>query len=812
MRNLFFAALCCLVVQVAIAQVSDKITKVNVGIANASQPLTIQVDLFQSNQIDRIEIAYRQFGERDFKRSEMPVIGNSASITLPAEIILPPFLEYYFILTLTGKTDPETYPIENPEQQPFRISLQDIPIKPYDFVILSPDKEDKLAPNDVLISFSVSQDDSLISMNLTKVFLDDIDLSNSSVRAGDIFVLRPENASIFLESGTHTVRVVLFDTSGKEIDSYDWSFSVSGMAEKKPAVVFSPWLYGASAQIETRQENISDNTASYNRATITAKGSYNEFRVRGNLYITSEEKNYLQPQNRFFIGGESPWIKLGYGDSYPVFPDLIMNGKRIWGFVGSLDLGKFNVDIATGSVTRRIGSVIGTPFPDSMLIAQQNSDNTNATFVLYDSTASGKRWVKVNPGTFDRRLFVVRTGFGRRDDSHLGFTFLKSSDDKNSIEYGIRPMENIVLASDFLLAFNHRNIEITGQAAFSATNKDISKGSFSNADIDRIFAEPDYAESDRNTISSIRDVFSRVITVNEHLIPLAMKNLPTLSYEAGIALNYFDNNFRFNYLRHGASYESFGQSFLRTDVVGYNISDRQRLIGNQLFLSGGFERLQDNTTKIKASTTTSTTANIGISYYPSINFPNISVAYLRNANNNDMKIDNSLYAIDDKTNRILVQIGKEFLFGIRHNTMLSVSTSVKNDNTIRDLDTRGTAVTLSAISKFNIPFQTIVSLTVNSNKFVSAGGAPGVPASLTYTTLYANGQYRLLDDKLRLNSSLSPTFGDIQRVLVNAGAQYYFWKNLSAQTQFNCYFNKKMYISSNTNTDIVWNLILRADL
>ena len=812
MRNLLIMIAGCLLVSSALAQVSDKIIKVNVGAAKPSQPLTIQVDFLQSNLLDRIEIAYRQFGERDFKRSEMSLAGNSASITLPAEIILPPFLEYYFVLNISGQSATETYPIENPEQQPLRVSLQETPVNPYELVILSPEKNEKLSPNDLLISFSVTQLDSIIDMKATKVFLDDIDLSKSAVRSGDLVVVKPDNASVFPDGGHHIIRIELFDTTGKSVETSTVNFSISGIVEKKPVVGSSPWLYGASAQIETRQEHISSNTTPFNRATLSANGSYNEFRVRGSLYFTNEEKSNLQPQNRYFIGAESPWIKLGYGDSYPIFPDMIMNGKRIRGFIGNINLGKFNVDVATGSIRQHIESIIGTPFPDSNLVTEQKADRS-ATFVLYDSTASGKHWVKVNPGIFDRHLLVMRTGFGKRDESHLGFTYLKSYDDKNSIKYGVKPEENAVIGSDFLLAIDHRNIELTAQAAFSATNKDITKGSFSDKDIDRVFPESLYSESDRKNIRDIRNIFSRIITVNEYLVPLAMKNLPTLSYEGGIALNYFNNNFRYNYLRHGASYESFGQSFLRTDVVGYNFSDRQRLFGNQVFLSGGYELLKDNTTKIKAATTTSTTTNIGLSYYPRINFPNITIAYLLNRNDNGRAKTDTLMAIDDKTNRILVQLGKEFILGVRHNAMLSVSSSVKNDNTERDLDTRNTAVTLTVISAFNIPLQTIMSLTFNSNKFISGSSGPvGAPANLSYTTLYVNGQYRLLEDKLRLNGSFSPTFGDIQRVLINAGAQYYFWNYLSAQTQLNLYFNKKMYNFSTSNTDIVWNLIIRADI
>lgn len=804
MRKTIITIALSLLATFAFSQVSDKISKINIGTIMPGEPLTIQVDLVQSNLLERIEIAYRQFGERDFKRNDMSLVGNAASVMLPAEVVLSPFLEYYFILIVRDKAIPESYPLENPEQHPFKIDLQGIDVQKKEIVILSPETDEKLQSDDVLISFSLSQYDSSIDKSLTKIFLDDIDLSKNAVISDDLYVVKPANASVFPEVGLHTIRVEISDTQGKIVDKISWNFSVTNGQPAKIVGTTSPWMYGGSVQLETRQENISNRTTPYNRATITASGNYNEFRISGNLYVTNEEKKTLQPQNRFFIGGKSPWLRIGFGDSYPVFTDLIMNGKRMRGFIGNLTLGKFNVDIATGKIVRKIEGIVFETFSRESLQVMQDSF-PNASFkIIRDSSV----WARLHYGTYDRKLFVIRTSFGRRDGSHIGFSYLKASDDTNSIKYGICPQENLVVGSDFLLSIDNRNIEITGQAAFSATNKDISSGSISNKEIDSTFTE-----SQRQMVRQIRDAVSNLITVNKNLVPLGKKYLPTLSYESGIALNYFNNSFRFAYLRHGESFESFGQSFLQTDLAGYKISDRQRLIDNQVFLLGGFERLQDNTAKTKGATTTSTTANISVSYYPVINFPNVTVAYLLASNKNDGTSSDIFNAVNDKTNRILFQLGKDFTYGIQHNALLSVSVSSRDDNTVHDIDTRSTAITLSALSTFNIPLQTIVSVTINSNKFISTNtDGSQSQTSLTYTTLYTNAQYGLLDDKLRLNGSLSPTFGGIQRILLSTGAQYYFWNNLCAQTQMSIYINKKMYSYPNTNNDVVWNLILRADI
>jgi hypothetical protein len=798
--TLFCAAL-------ALSQFTDKIAKISAGTARQGEPLTIQVDLQQSIVLDGIEIAYRQFGERDFKYSEMSLVGTTATFTLPAETVLPPFVEYYLLLNVRGTSSPETYPLENPEQQPLKIIVENLAPEVRHVVILSPDRNEKVTQADLLISFSLAQFDSSIDKAETKIFLDDIDLSKIAVRTGDIIIVKPENASLYLESGAHTIRVELTSSTGEPATTFSWNFSILAGAVSSTIKPVSPWVYGSSLQLETRQEKVGNSTTPFNRATMAAFGGYNNIRIKGNLFLTNEEKDYRQPQNRYFIGAESPWIKIGYGDTYPVISDLIMSGKRIRGVSGSVSLGSFNVDVASGTVIRKFEGSSGGLIPDSSLADEQSKiGDSSITFVRFDSTADGWRWQKLYPGTFERNMFVVRTIFGQRDGSHIAFSYLHSSDDKNSIRYGIRPRENVVFGSDFFASLDSRRIEFNGQVAFSAVNNDISHGSISDEDIDSLFKD------NSDMVRNIRNIFSNIITVNEYLVPLGMKHTPTLAYEGGAALNYFNNTFRFTYLRHGASYESFGQSYIRTDVVGYNISDRQRLIDNQLFLSGGYERLKDNTVKIKATTTTTTTANVSVSYYPKINFPNLTVGYLLASNENGLIGTNPL-SINDKTDRVVFQIGKELSYYCRHNLTLNISTSVRDDQTATDYDTRNLSISLGDYATFAFPLQATVNVTMNSSKFISGiTDTSRILNKFSYTTLYTNIQYNLLSDRLLLNSSFSPTIGDIQRVLFGAGAQYFFWRNISAQTQLTLYFNSKMYGISVSSTDIVWNFVLRADI
>ena len=794
----------------AVAQVSDKVVRVGAGAPAPGKPLVITAELSSTVSVERIEVAYRQFGERDYRRSEMALAGNTGTATIPAAELVPPFLEYYLILTLRTSAVPETYPLENAPEHPLRVDLQGAETTTPPITILSPDRDERLNPEDVLISFSLSPRDTGIDDRATRVFLDGVDVSQYVVATDRLYVLRPENLSGRLDGGDHGIRIQLFDRNGTVVTDYRWNFKVTRAGQPFSAGPASEWVHNVGLQLETRQENLSNDNTPYNRGTLTASGAYQQFRFNGKIYVTNEETDRRQPQNRFFLGVESPWAKVGFGDSYPVFPDLIMTGKRVRGVAGSLTLGWFNLDVSKGDIARKIESDTIKTFPSDSLASVQQRDST-AHFGLYDASSNPQRWAEFASGTFSRDVTVIRPSFGR-EDSRIGFSLLKSSDDPGSIRYGVRPQENLVAGSDLVLRLDRRNIELTGQAAISATNRDISRGTFSDAQIDSIYQDPTYSEDYRNRVRRTRDEISRFITVNENLVPLSAKDLTTLAYEGAIGLNYFDNTFRLGYVRRGQSYESFGQPFLRTDVRGYNLSDRLRLMEQKLFLSGGFEFLKDNTANTKASTTASTTANVGVSYYPRSEYPDVTVAYLLASNVNDRDLSDTVYAIDDRTDRILVQLAKEFTFGVRHNAVLSVSTSTRDDHTVKNLDTRNTTVSLSNSSTYSIPLQTTFSLVVNSSKFVTGFSPSPLETTLSYTTLSASAQYRMAEDRLRLSGSLSPTFGDIQRVLVDASAQYYFMRNLSAQTQLFLYFNNKLFGTPNPTTDTIWSLILRLDV
>ena len=489
-----------------LAQVTTKVSSVSPQEAFSNSPITISVELRQGETIEHVYLVYRPFGESQYSRVEMDLIGNTASATLASKFVIPPFIEYYIVLVDRGGTM-ETYPLSEstdpfttPPERTLRLPVRQEEDVESGIVFLSPEQNSTVSQGDVLISLSLLRVDSVVVQKATQVYLDGADVTAKSVFSEDIVVYSPENFGLRLVPGLHRVGVRLYDRSGNLYRTASLIFTVRPEGEFAYAEPTPGWFtYGATVNMESRHESVDSVGTWYNRGGYQFTGKAGDWRLVSNAFVTSDEKSDRQPQDRFFIGVESPWIRAGYGDSYPSFPDLILSGKRVRGLNSSLTLGGFNLDIALGSTTRAVeGSLLQT-FPADSLNARIRQDSINGTTGNYgriDSLTYGR----FSYGTYSRSLLAVRPSFGSKESFQIGFTLLNSKDDLGSIRYGVRPQEDLVVGADFTSKFDRSRIEFSGQAAFSAFNSDISSGTFTDAYIDSTYP------NDKENVRQVRDI------------------------------------------------------------------------------------------------------------------------------------------------------------------------------------------------------------------------------------------------------------------------------------------------------------------
>lgn len=760
----------------AVAQLSSPVTDVSANDATARNAVTVTATLRQGHAATTVLLLYRTFGTREFRKAEMDLRGTTATSVIPAAAVAPPFIEYYLVLSdAAGRR--EAYPrgaagdpLTAPPSQLLRITVKDEAEQ--QVIFLSPDPDAVLNPDDVLISLSFLRADTSVAQRATQIRLDDVNITAGAVFSGDLVVLAPENLGVRLSPGRHTVKVGLFNRKGQIQSASELSFSIRNPGVETllgSTVPQRQFTYNLNAQLESRHENISNAATWYNRAGAQFNGKTDIWKFTGNLFVTSDEKNDRQPQNRFFVGVETPWLEAGYGDHYPTFPELVLNGKRVRGLQTKARYGILGVDLTMGEIARGVeGSLLKSFSADSFTV-EFKRDST-ALFGPINPTT----WGKFNYGVFSRKLFALRPSIGNRDTWEVGFSWLSSGDDMGSIRYGIKPQENLLVGTDFMAKFDNHRIEVTGQGAMTAYNSDISSGNFTDAYIDSVY------KTGTKGIKMVRDYLKDYITINDNFRPLSVKELSTIAYQFGLGLDYFNNVFHATYLFRGSDYTSFGQSFLQTDVRGFQFTDRARLFDNQMFLTLGYERLEDNTTKTKGATTVFANMNAAATWYPRRDLPTVTAGFSRYSNDNSLLPagPDSLSAIVDATLRFYVQSSYDFFLGARHTAIFNLSTSKRTDQTLRKYDLSNFSGDVGLTTQYAIPLQTIVNIGVNLNT-IPSGVSGGQSVNLNYTAVSLIGRYTLVPDLLTLNGSFAPTFGDYRRTAADLGAEWFARRNTS---------------------------------
>lgn len=783
------------------AQVSSVIIRVNTPTVSQNQPLPVSVEYTPTANVQRVLFNYRGFGETEFKQQEMLIAGNSASVTLGAQYVLPPYIEYYIEVQMGGDKK-ETYPLENPELNPLKATVKPVDPKNLEVRILSPEPGETVASEDLVIAVSLFYASDAVNRKATKLYLNGVDVTSSAIFSDDVFLYSPKNFPRTLSLGLQFLKIELYDNNGALYHTFESDFNLStatALAEQE-----SRLRAGIEGQAEYRRENISSVANTFTRGNVRFNGTYKSLNFGSSILLTNEEQSDRQPQNRLLLFADLDFLKVQYGDAYPKFPSYIVSGKRIRGVSANLALKFFNLDVTFGETLRNIEGLAtrDTTFADSsgLNARPENSvQKSGFTYTLY------------TPGTFTRDFIAVRPSFGSGENFQWGLTYMKAKDKVGSINYGSSPAENLVVGTDLLIAFDDQKFRLEGQASLGLTNKNITKGSFTQADYDKMAGVGDTSltaserasrKQDADDLKKIGDVASKFITINENLFPInpVGTGLPGVSYEGILSLNYFNNYIRAQYYQRGAAYTSFGNEFLQSDIKGLGISDRIRMFQNRVLLSVSYEKREDNTAQTKRATTTYANLNSSITIYPGADIPSFTVGYGNGTRSSDAAKTDSLFVADDATNRISLQVAHDFTWGARHNFSVGMSLADKKDNTFNQQDQTNNSFYGSLTTIYSIPLQTTVSLNINNTKSQLVTLSPVkliTPQEFKLTSVSVNAQYRMLNEKLRLAGTVAPTFGDLKRTLIQIGTDYAITENHSIIFQYDYIQNPTPAVNDN---------------
>ena len=756
------------------AQVSDYISRVEISNAKEGEPLVVNAVVLQPTAINKIDFVYRIFGQTEYTVREMNLVGANASVTVPANNILPPYVEYFIRIFLnSGKS--ESYPLGAPDlASALKVDIKPVSEKDKQILILSPQKGEITNLSDLLITVSLLRLPSSVNKEATKIYVDGKDVTSLVLFADDLLVLRPDNFEIPLKEGNHLLKINVYNKDGNLYHSITTQFRV--IVDENSLAFADRFNYKVNVEAESRNERFNTKDTWFNNVSVKFNGDYKDWNIIGRAYVTSEEEPALQPRNRFFAKVSSSWLKLIVGDNFPNYPDLIMDGKRLRGVTGSLKFGFFNIQSSYGQLRKAI---------EGQLIDTLSQDPLESNVVRLDSAKYGAPFGRVNFGTFNRNLFTINT-YAEGTHYKFGLSYLHSKDDNSSITFGGKPEENAVFGTNFNLKFDQRRIRISGQAAISIFNTDIATGELSSAQIDSLFGNGSFSSISIDDAKRLKSIISPFITFNQFIGPLNPEKYSSLAWESAVRLNYFQNNLKASYIYRGNDYRSFGQTYLRTDIKGYNIMDRINLVNNKLFISVGYENLEDNLQNTKPATTVFQTINSSVSIYPRNGLPNLTLGFSHYDNNNNMPKDS--LEINNITNNISASLSYDFTAGIRHSTRLSFTSSVRDDRSYLNSDANIRSGVLDFKSTWNKHFSSILNVVYSSSEISGL--------SYSYATINAGGKFNFLENKLSFSATIGPSFGDLERMAVDIYGNYRLLENVGLGFQARYYKLKNLSYNS----------------
>lgn len=550
------------------------------------------------------------------------------------------------------------------------------------YTILSPEPEQTLHQADVVIAITLFYEEGAdvdTALSSFRLELNGRDITGQANASDFFYTYAPDD----LPFGQHTVALKLVEPDTTRIVA-SWSFIVTGREKVRDTFEGNRNSYFPSGRLQmtARNQLLAGNESDYLSGNIRLNGRKENIRYSAYGLLTSQEDPRLQPQNRY--GGElyvGEWFELQAGHIYPRLSDMTITGRRVEGINTELNLlkGAINLQFLHGRMRRDISNLYQPVQAQQVLSGETVVDTTY--------------WLGYRPGglgAYQQNVTGGRIGYERGNRFKIGVNLLKAQDDTTSLNSirsyngllqhnpelianlseeeqddlaanpgqlntanGPSPKGNVVAGADVDINLDKNRIKFQANAAMSLVNENIANGTLTTERAEELgfVFDPDK--------ESILKRLSWLIIINENMaaspIRLGVKEgqiaadlyLPEgiWATESELSLNYFKNNLRIQYRRVGPNFDSFANSAIRHDIEGYTISDRIRFFDDQLYLTLGYENLEDNVTGYKEITTNTITVRSNISWYPMQDgLPSMSLDLMKRSRDNGVDLNNPYIA------------------------------------------------------------------------------------------------------------------------------------------------------------------------
>lgn len=628
-------------------------------------------------------------------------------------------IEYYISAeTRSGQTI--TLPAENPMYMPFQMIISKRSVfqeTGIEVVVLSPEPDEKINKKDVVIAISLFSDNAIDVKNL-RLKLDGDDITAKADVTPELITYSPKDLGV----GQHVARLMYISGESETQILTEFTFEVvlsggedilaskgfrasSDLTSGGSETAFEDGTFRLSGRAEHRaQQNLGETTV-FDRVGGDISYEKKWFQVGATFDWDSEDdpkKN--QPISRYLVTANvDNLVILNYGDTYPTFSPVTLNGTRVRGFSGGVYLGVFNFEYVTGEVNRKV-------------LSDQNKKNKSKIDSIFHNTDTSvtsyadayQAYFESNPngyfsGDFKRNMTAGRFSVGPQS-FQFGVSFVKTKDQVSSLLMnpitavgynGLTPQENLVAGADFRASMFNKRLNFDASVASAISNTDITSGSISHADLD---------SADIDLTKSQYDLVKKFITLNANLDPLITefdKNL--LAYTVGSSISAYNNNLSVRYRFNGAFFQSYGASVAR-DQESFEIVDRMRFWQNRIFLTINYATMKNNLAKTAANTPKTNTLGFNMSFFLPNKLPSVTLGYQTMSRKNGFDYDGSAIREnttqkyrdqiragarpeDNTTNTFSFNTTYGFTFNeLRNSASFSLSNSTRKDNS-KDINT-----------------------------------------------------------------------------------------------------------------------------
>lgn len=787
--------------------------------------LVFEVPGISADNVQDAFLYYRIDGSIAYEQKKLELRHSTLSTFLDIPAGSAGSLEYYMqIHYIDGSR--QTYPVNGEAGNPIRVEIiesrqADQPGSGteagIEYTILSPEQGEEIVPEDVVIAVTLFYDEEAIDTTTTtfRMLLDGEDITDQATASPYFFTYVPDE----LPAGEHSVALKVETEDGTE-EVVAWSFLVTDEAipmalDESDEIAAASGRPSGQVEVTAKNQIIAGNSRDVLSGYFSLQGQKNDIRYSAYGLLTSQEDSRLQPQNRYgaelYVGD---WFGLQAGHVYPVLNPLTVAGQRVQGI--NIGLHAFNRSLNAQFIYGKLRRQISNIYDAIEIQPQSFEDVTVDTSYVLSIRDEGL-------GTYRRDIIGGRVSLERDRRFSLGLNVLKVQDDTNSVDLisdyrdlidmrpdiarnlsledrnkleaepgrlnvngNPMPKDNFVAASDLALNLHGQRIRFRADGAMSLLNEDISGGIFSSERARDLGFEMD------DGVENMLEKLSWLIIINENITPLPLRFtvdgetsdaqpfFPTsaLATQSELSFNYYKNNLKLQYRWVGPDFGSLANTTVRKDIAGYTISDRFRLFGNRIYMTLGYEKLQDNVIDHKDATTHTESLRGNISWYPiSQKLPRVSVGLLSRNRENGIDLYNPYVAsslekaaiknyetrngdtVVAPSARLLntfqfnTSVSQQFqLLGLTHGASLNYSLLKTRDDSYAYGATNSNSLSLYITNRYqNLPLDTRLGFSFNSTQ---AGGGL---TDISILGFNMGGSAFLLDDRLNIDATLAFT-------------------------------------------------------